>query len=77
MRRLATGDLPMNGPDTRIVVIDLRIPFFRLVFFFVKAAVAMIPATIILIALGMAIAAAIAMIFGTRHFDFMIGRWIA
>ncbi len=67
----------MDGPDTRIVVIDLRIPFFRLVFFFVKAALAMIPATIILIALSMALAAAIAAIFGAGHFDFMMRRWIA
>ena len=31
----------------RIVVVDLRIPFVRLVLFFVKAAIAAIPAAII------------------------------
>lgn len=38
----------MNGPAQRFVLVDLRIPFFRLVFFFVKAALAAIPAAIIL-----------------------------
>ncbi len=39
----------MNSPDHhRITIVDLRIPFFRLVFFFVKTALAMIPALIIL-----------------------------
>ena len=32
----------------RIVVVDLRIPFVRLVLFFVKAALAAIPAAIII-----------------------------
>ena len=34
--------------DTRIIVVDLRIPYFRLVFFFVKAALAAVLATLIL-----------------------------
>ena len=38
----------MDSPSQRIVVVDLRIPFFRLVFFFLKTALAMIPAAIIL-----------------------------
>jgi hypothetical protein len=38
----------MDVPVQRIVVVDLRIPFFRLVFFLVKAALAAIPAAIIL-----------------------------
>ncbi len=38
----------MNGPAQRFVLVDLRIPFFRLVFFFVKVALAAIPAAIIL-----------------------------
>jgi hypothetical protein len=38
----------MNGPEPRVTVVDLRIPFFRLVFFFVKVALAAIPAAIIL-----------------------------
>ncbi|MEA2988451.1 MAG: hypothetical protein QOG83_1162, partial [Alphaproteobacteria bacterium] len=38
----------MNGSDTRIVIVDLRIPFFRLVFFIVKAALATTVAALIL-----------------------------
>jgi hypothetical protein len=38
----------MDAPAQRIVIVDLRIPFFRLVFFLVKAALAAIPAAIIL-----------------------------
>jgi hypothetical protein len=38
----------MDGPTQRFVIVDLRIPFFRLVFFFVKAALAAIPAAMIL-----------------------------
>jgi hypothetical protein len=67
----------MNGHDNRITVVDLRIPFFRLVFFFVKAALAMIPATIIRVAIGMVVAATIGAVFGVRHFDWMIQRWPA
>jgi len=32
--------MTMPVPSQRIVLVDLRIPFFRLVFFFVKAALA-------------------------------------
>jgi hypothetical protein len=32
----------MNGPVERIVITDVRIPFFRLVFFFIKATLAAI-----------------------------------
>jgi hypothetical protein len=38
----------MNGPDQRVVVVDLRIPFFRLVMFFIKASLAAIPAAIVI-----------------------------
>jgi hypothetical protein len=38
----------MDGPVQRFIIIDVRIPFFRLVFFLVKAALAAIPAAIIL-----------------------------
>jgi hypothetical protein len=38
----------MDGPAQRFVIVDVRIPFFRLVFFLVKAALAAIPAAIIL-----------------------------
>jgi hypothetical protein len=64
----------MNGSDQRIVLVDLRIPFFRLVFFFVKVALAMIPATIILILIAVVIGAVIAAIFGAGHLDLM-RRW--
>jgi hypothetical protein len=37
----------MNGPDQRMVVVDLRIPFLRLVVFFIKASLAAIPAAIV------------------------------
>jgi hypothetical protein len=38
----------MNGPDNHMTVVDLRIPFSRLVFFIVKVVLAMIPAALIL-----------------------------
>ena len=48
----------MNGsPSQRFVIVDLRIPFFRLVFFFVKAALAVIPAAIILSIIGFVLSA--------------------
>jgi hypothetical protein len=59
----ATGDPAMPDPGQRIVVVDLRIPFLRLVLFFVKAALAAIPAAIIvgfLLMLATAIIAAFA-----------------
>ncbi len=49
----------MNGPAARILVVDLRVPFFRLVFFFVKATLAAIPAAIIIGAIAMAVAVVI------------------
>ena len=54
----------MNGSATRIVITDLRIPFFRLVMFFVKATLAAIPAAIIVGVLIMVISAVIAAILG-------------
>jgi hypothetical protein len=53
----------MNGPDQRIVIVDLRIPFFRLMMFFIKASLAAIPAAIvvgIILALISAVVAALA-----------------
>jgi hypothetical protein len=47
----------MDGPTQRFVIVDLRIPFFRLVFFFVKAALAVIPAAIILSIIGFVLSA--------------------
>jgi hypothetical protein len=48
----------------RIVVVDLRIPFVRLVLFFVKAAIAAIPAAIIVGLLLMLITALFAALAG-------------
>jgi hypothetical protein len=62
-------------PNQRIVVVDLRIPFFRLVFFFVKATLAAIPAAIILGAIGMVVTAAIAAILGGGDVDLLLRRW--
>jgi hypothetical protein len=64
---------PMSEADTRVVLVDLRIPFFRLVLFFVKVALAMIPATIILALLFTAVGAVIAAITGTG-LDFFMHR---
>jgi hypothetical protein len=61
----------MNGTDQRIIVADLRIPFFRLVFFFVKAALAMIPAAIILTIIFSLIGFAIAAIVGDGWTELM------
>jgi hypothetical protein len=47
----------MNGTEQRTVIVDLRIPFFRLVFFFVKMALAAIPAAIILSVIGFVLSA--------------------
>ena len=61
----------MNSPDYRMTIVDLRIPFFRLVFFFVKAALAIIPAAIILALIFALIGVAIGMLWGTLG----IGNW--
>jgi hypothetical protein len=42
----ATGEPAMIDAQ-RIVIVDLRIPFFRLVMFFIKATLAIIPAAIV------------------------------
>jgi hypothetical protein len=56
-----------------IVVVDLRIPFTRLVFFFVKAALAAIPAAIIVGAIAMIASAAVAAFLG-GDFDVILRR---
>lgn len=53
--------IPTN-PST--VITDIRIPFWRLVFFLIKLTLAAIPATIIVIAILFAIGAAVALLFG-------------
>jgi hypothetical protein len=65
----------MNGPVQRLVITDLRIPFFRLVLFFVKAALAAIPAAIIVGFLIMLVTAVIAAFLGGSSMDTMMGRW--
>ena len=54
----------MNGPVQNVTVTDIRVPFFRLVFFFVKVALAMIPAAIIVAFIGLLISAAGIALFG-------------
>jgi hypothetical protein len=67
---------PMNtpAPAERVVLVDLRIPFFRLVFFLVKVSLAAIPAAIILGAILMVVSAAIAAFLGGGDLDFL-RRW--
>jgi hypothetical protein len=64
----------MAEPDQRIVVTDLRIPFFRLVAFFVKAALAAIPAAIIVAFVLMLLTAIVAGLAGD-HMGFIVRRW--
>jgi len=65
----------MNGPAQRIVVVDFRIPFFRLVFFLVKATLAAIPAAIIVGALIMAVAVVIGAALKISDIPGMMGRF--
>ena len=64
----------MNG-QTPVVVTDLRIPFFRLMLFFVKAGLAAIPAAIIIGFIVMVVAAVVAAALGGSP-HFFIRRWI-
>lgn len=64
----------MDESSQKIVVVDLRIPFFRLVFFLVKLSLAAIPAAIVLMAVGFVLSAIVAFLFG-GHMDFMMRRW--
>ncbi len=64
----------MSENAQRIVIIDLRIPFFRLVMFFVKAALAAIPAAIIVGLVIMVITALIAALIGDGGV-LMMRRW--
>jgi hypothetical protein len=59
---------------TPIVVTDLRIPFFRLVMFFVKAALAAIPAAIIVTVILMVLGAILVVALGGSP-SWMIQRW--
>jgi hypothetical protein len=70
----ATGE-PVMIDAQRFVIVDLRIPFFRLMIFFIKAALALIPAVIVVGFLLMLATAVVAAILGdhgfvTRHWTF-------
>ena len=64
----------MNGPAQRLVLVDLRIPFFRLVFFFVKVALAAIPAAIILSIIAFVVSAVFWALIGAAPQE-LIERW--
>jgi VIT1/CCC1 family predicted Fe2+/Mn2+ transporter len=61
-------------PDQRIVVVDLRIPFLRLMLFFIKASLAAIPAAIIVGFIIMILTAIVAGLAG-GSMDLMMRRW--
>jgi hypothetical protein len=63
----------MNENGQRMVIVDLRIPFVRLMLFFVKAALAAIPAAIILGFLLMVVTAIVAGLAGDG--GMMMRRW--
>ena len=62
------------APAERVVLVDLRIPFLRLVFFLVKLSLAAIPAAIILGVIGLVVTAVIAAFFGGGDLEFL-RRW--
>jgi hypothetical protein len=64
----------MSENAQRFVIVDLRIPFIRLVLFFVKAALAAIPAAIIVGFLLMLATALMAGLAGDGGF-MMMRRW--
>jgi len=68
----------MTPSMQRIVVVDVRIPFVRLVFFFVKAALAVIPAAVIFAALLMLVSAIFAALLGgdIDAINAMVHRWM-
>jgi hypothetical protein len=70
----ATGEDLMNENAQRFVIVDLRIPFIRLVLFFVKAALAAIPAAIIVGLVIMVATALVAALVSDGGF-LMMRRW--
>ena len=64
----------MSDTAQRFVIVDLRIPFVRLVLFFIKAALAAIPAAFIVGLLLMLLTALIVGLVGDGGF-FMMRRW--
>ena len=71
--RLHQGDITMN--ETPVIITDLRIPFWRLVMFFVKATLAAIPAAIIVSFIVMLLAAAVSALLGGNP-SLVIQRWM-
>jgi hypothetical protein len=66
---------PAPAPAQRVVLVDLRVPFFRLVLFFVKVAFAAIPAIVIVGAVWMVVTAAIVAFGGGGDIDVLLRRW--
>ncbi|CAL8968432.1 hypothetical protein RHODGE_RHODGE_00456 [Rhodoplanes serenus] len=64
----------MDENTQKLVVVDLRIPFFRLVFFLVKLSLAAIPAAFILAAIAFVLSALLNVLFG-GHMDMFMRRW--
>jgi hypothetical protein len=64
----------MDG-HTPVVITDLRIPFFRLMLFFIKTGLAIIPAAIIVSIIVTLLAAAVAAALGGSP-TFVIRRWM-
>ena len=54
----------MNETNTQVTIVDIKMPFWSLVVFMVKAAIAAIPAIIILTVLGAIVTTLFAAIFG-------------
>jgi hypothetical protein len=65
------GDFAMNESAERAVIVDVRIPFVRLVLFFIKAALAAIPAAIVVGFLLMLATALVAALLGHGSFVMM------
>jgi hypothetical protein len=64
----------MDGPVQRFVIVDLRIPFIRLMLFFVKAALAAIPAAIIVSLVVIVFSAFVVALFGGTM-GWWMNRW--
>lgn len=63
----------MDTPPQPFVVTDIRIPFFRLVWFLVKLTLASIPAAIVLVLISFLVTALLAYLFHLPM-DFMMRR---
>lgn len=75
MSMQAPADQRAPAPaDQRVVVSEIRVPFFNLVLFFVKAALAMIPAAIILWVIGMLFWGTLGFLFA-GNWSWMMHRW--